>query len=310
MYKGKKYNVIIVLLLFIISAVVGVSAGMSSAGFDNPLLAESDESSSHEQEVELPTGVKPPSATANPLTKVLFALDIVNNGKGYKSHTYQSLTVMGVPQEMYFQKLRGGGLSLSEEWFKFSGSGILAGFGKNEYRSVLDDGETLHTKLVTDKSKFNQVNRMIDYTAEAEFFTKAVAQYTGEENRYPLNDFFIDVKSEYLSDIKEDKRKDKDNYIITVVFNTNAIPSKYLATFSANGGDGVKILSLELKFFVSKTNGMLKKVEKNETFSASYAGVTAPSPAETFLREEYFAMNISQENEIKRIAKESYDITL
>lgn len=316
MYKAKKYNVVIILLLFIISAVVGLSAGMSSsAGLDNSLTPDI-EAPPVEEETELPSGYKPPSASAKPLTKVLFAIDIVNNGKGYKSQTYQTLTIeaLNVVQKMKFEKLRGknGKLNLSQEWFEFSETGFLAAAGKNEYRSTLDDGTTMYEKIVKDRSKFNYGTKQIDYSASGEVKQFPRSDYLGAQNRMPLNDFFVNIDNATVptaENIKEDKRTDPNNYIITINLNLSGLSSRYLSAFTANGGGAVEIAKTELTFYISKTTGMLRKVVKEERFKATYAGF-ASSWCVARLEETYLSMNTSFETEIKQIALQSYGVTL
>lgn len=308
MYKGKKYNIIIFLLIFIISAVVGVSAGMSpSAGF--PLNPDTDSGEIvMPPEEEVPSGISPPATNASPLRKIAFAIDIMNNGKGYQSRTTQTLDIhaLNLQQYMRFSKYRGGGLDLTEEWFKFSGTGVLASSGKNEYRSVLSNGTTMREKLIEDTSKFSFDSKTVDYSDQGTVISYPNSEYTGTRNRMPINDFFIEVKNEYVSSIKEDKRTDANNYIITVIFNTSAIPARYLSAFSENGGTGTQITSLKLTFHISKTTGYLRKVRKDEQFVSSQGPFS--SNCTTTLEEEFLYMNKSFENEIKKVATESFGV--
>lgn len=308
MYKGKRYNVIIVLLIFIISAVVGVSAGMTSGGI-SPLDPDDNSGVIVPLEPEVvPPGINPPSANASPLKKVEFAINLMNTGKGYRSQTRQTLTIhaLGLQQHMKFSKYRGGGLDFTQEWFKFSGTGMLASQGKNEYRSVYEDGTTMHEKTIKEASKFSYDNKTVELGVEGSVDSFPITEYTVTRNRMPLNDFFIEVKNEYLSSVTEDKRSDANNYIITVTFNPSAIPAKYLSAFSENGGSGTQIKTLKLTFHISKTTGYLRKVRKDETFVSSQGPLS--SDCTTVLEEDFIVMNQSFESDIKRMVEEGYGI--
>lgn len=310
MYKGKKYNFIVVLLLIIISAVAGVSAGMNagviSPGFSTP-GNELPGGSETEELPEAPSNLKPPAASAKPLTKLLFAIDVLNNGKGFRSQSEQTLWIntLQVGQYMRFEKLSGGGQDLAQEWFKFSEqSGLLAGKGKNEYRVQYSDGNTMRTKTISNRSNFDFETKRVDYGASGKLESTTVDNYINVQNRFPLNDFFLNIDANSVGEIKEDKRSSSTNYIISVEINVSGLSQKYINTFTANGSDWVSLHKVSLTFEVSKTTGFLRKVKKSEHFSSAQGIFTGSCT--TTLEETYFEMNVSKEAEINALVSQIY----
>lgn len=305
MYKSKKYNTVLVCLIFIISLVVGISAGMTSSGdfFTDTPVSQIEEPTDQETGTDLPAGLKRPSADAKPMAKLEFALAILDKGAGYKSQSTQELRIkaLGATQKMSFKKYRGGGLNLVEEFF-LPPSGFLSSSGKNGARIQYSDGQNLYVKHITSSGHFNYDQRTYSYDY---FDEKEVVPYSEYlQTRFGLNDFFVNVDKDSVGSILQDKTSDPKNYIIKVNLSVNKLSPKYIATFTANGGGAVTIHSIQLTFKISKDTMFLTSVEKNEIFTATYAGF-ASSECQTVLKETFLAMNASQENAIKNIVAQN-----
>jgi hypothetical protein len=309
MYKSKKYNFMIILLLFIISAVAGVSAGMNAGtAFPGEVIIENPQGDTDdEQVVEPPSSIKAPSASAKPMTKVLFALDILNNGKGFRSESKQTLWIntLQIGQYMFFEKMSDGKQDIAQEWFKFSEQGgIFASSGKNEYRVQYTDGTTMKTKLITDRTKFDFDARSVEYGANGKLENFPYSDYINVQNRFHLNDFFLNIDNGSVGSIKEDKRSNALNYIITVEINISGLSQKYLNTFAANGGEDVTLEKITLNFHVSKKTGFLRKVKKSEQFTSAYGPFSGSCT--TTLEENFYEMNVSKEKEINALVSKLF----
>lgn len=312
MYKSKRYNVLVICLLFIISIVVGFSAGMASNSMggnkggliDNEIPDGMEVIEDDETVIPIPDGLQMPGADASAFDRIAFALDIYENGAGFTSYVSQTLEAMGQHQQMAFKKYRGGGLDLSEEWFKMNG--MLSGIGKNEFRSYFSNGTNMKFKTITNGANYNFDAKTYKYSAQDKLQEFTVDYYTNVQNRSAVNDFFTTINASTSSIEKYDKRTDEKNYVIRISINPKKLDARYLTTFTANGGDNVDIKSVVITLNISKTTGFLTSFSKVETFGATYVGYEAI--CQTTLKETYLTMNRSAETTIKEIATKSFGI--
>ena len=314
MYKGKRYNFIVIGLLFIMSIVVGFSAGMTSGTGDSVSgLDDIPEDIGLVEDDDAPVldnfkGTPVPGADANAYERLAFAFKVYKEGAGYSSYVTQTLTTMGSVQQMAFKKYRGGGYDLSEEFFKIdSALANSLGLGKNEFKSYYSDGTNMKVKLITTSSKFSFDSKTYTYNYQDSLEEFSVDNWVNEQHRSPVNSFFTTVDRNTAEVDKYDKRSDSSNYIIRVILDVTKLDSRYLTTFSANGGNGTVFYSTVLTFKISKTTGYFTSFEKVENFGSKNGPLTAD--VEARLKETYFTMNKSHEATIKDIASKSFAIS-
>lgn len=312
MYKGKKYNFLVIGLLFIMAVVVGFSAGMSGENLDTGTgLEEVPEEFIPEETGPILTsfkGVPVPGEDANAYERLAFAFKVYSEGDGFSSYVTQTLDTMGSIQQMAFKKYRGGGYDLSEEWFKIdSALANSLNLGKNEFKSYYSDGTNMKLKIIRNSKNhnFDAKTYTASYNDVFEEFT--VDNWVNAQNRSPINDFFTEINRNTAEVDKYDKRSDPANYIIRVRVDTTKLNSRYLATFTANGGSNMIFYSLDLTFKINKQTGYFTSFEKVENFGADYGVYTAQVQAK--LRETYLTMNKSHEKTIKEIASKSHGVT-
>lgn len=310
MYKGKRYNALVVCLLFIISIVVGFSAGMSRSN---------DASPESGWEEELPDDLTPeveentnpvtngvPGADANAYERLAFAMKYINEGSGYTSYLYQNLNTAGNNQFMAIKKYRGGGLDFTEEWFKFDAiMAILASLGVHEFRSYYSDGTNMKYKLIENTKNFNFDEKKYDYTAEYKLTEFTAQYYQTVYNRTKLNNFYTTVNERTSTLERYDKKTDPDNYIIKVKIDQSKLDPQYISTFLSNGATNLNIKTHIITFKISKKTGFITSYEKYEVFSATQ-GITLDFVLN--LKETYLTMNRSAESTIKDIVSKSFGV--
>src|SRR5690554_6642382 len=100
MYKGKRYNFIVVCLLLVISLVVGSSMGMAfnSSPAQIPNLDNEDTTPPVFEDLDPSqtfNGLKQPSSSASAQKRLEFGLAVLNYGKGYTSESIYNIDVLG-----------------------------------------------------------------------------------------------------------------------------------------------------------------------------------------------------------------------
>ncbi len=305
MYKKKKYNIIFVTVLMIISIFVGYSAVLINNG-------SADDSNTDSSEVFVPPDLVPQPDNdiqdeaqnsapvfSNGFQAISYALNILDNGEGYSSYLHQTVTatamMISVEQNIKIKKYRGGGLDLTEEWYYSDAS-----LGENNFKIYYSDGQNLIIRQ-GEKGSYNKAD--LTYSAEK---TNVIEEYSTDYyqntmGRNKLNNFFQTVNSSTSRIIYFDK-SDKQNYKIKVSVNPDDVDKNYIKSFEANGAKVNKFYNMYLTFTINKKTGYLVSVQKEEKINTNYSGITAD--ASIIATEFYYNMNKGVESTIKeKIAK-------
>lgn len=313
MYKGKRYNTLIVCLLLVISIVVGFSAGMSknsSASTDSGWEEEiPDDLLPDDNDIVTETPVSGiPGADANAFERLTFAIEILHNGAGFTSYLNQNLVILGNTQYMFYKKYRGGGLDLTEEWYKFNAIvSFLESLGKHDFRSYYSDGTNMKYKYIDNTNYFNYDARTYNYDANYNVTDFSAQHYEKDENRTKLNNFYTTINENTCTIDKYDKKTDPNNYIIRVNINQSKLDSQYIGTFIGNGATDLNIKTETITFKINKKTGCLASYEKYEVFTATSGGLRNVE-AVVNLKETYLTMNRSAESTIRNIVLQSFGI--
>lgn len=273
MSLGRKCTIICIILVLIIGLTLGIPAGL----VDDAVIDSS--TNNQNQQVTLPPDfivedngeqeqevVKPPTFT-NGFQAIDYALNIMENGKGFSSYFTQSITTLGKTQEVKTKRYRSGDVNLAEEWYY-----IDFFVGKNEYKCFYSDNTDMKIKRVTNKNNYNSLDLTFKSCAPDELEEFPVSDWTGKKNRTKLNSFFLTVNSSTARILYFDKTSDEENYIIKCQYKTDKIDKTYLQTMQDNGATNVSFSNFTLIFHIDKSTGYLYKIEKYETMKATYAG--------------------------------------
>jgi len=312
MYKGKRYNALVVCLLLVISIVVGFSAGMSknnSVNTDSGWEEEIPDSllpDENETEEQTPvSGV--PGSDASAYERLSFAMDKLTNGEGYTSYLNQSLDASGNKQYMTYKKYRGGNLDLTEEWYKFDAVvSFLQSLGKHEFRSYYSDGTNMKYKLIENPNNFNYDAKTYNYTADYILSEFTAQHYENVYFRTKLNNFYTTINENTCTVERYDKKTDPDNYVIRVNVNSSKLDPQYISTFTSNGASNLNIKTEMITFKINKKTGYFASYEKYEVFSASQSGLTLEFTVN--LKETFLTMNRSAESTIRGIVSQSFGV--
>lgn len=300
MYKGKKYNIIFVSVLLIISIFVGCGAVFINNG-------NADDSASGSEVVVPPDVVPEPDEDNNNQDQpnqapvfssgyqaIEYSLNILNNGEGYTSFLHQTVTatvaVITVEQNIKIKKYRGGGLDLSEEWYYCDAS-----VGENNFKTYFSDGQNLIIRQ-GENGSYNKND--LTYSPDK---TKIIEQYTTDYyqntiGRNKLNNFFQTVNSSTSRVIFFDK-SDRQNYKVKVSVNPDDIDKNYINSFEGNGAKINKFYSMYLTFTINKKTGYLVSVQKEEKINTDYKGLSGEASIKA--TEYYYNMNKNMEETIK-----------
>ena len=276
MYKSKKYTAVCILMIFIIALTVGVSAG-----FVEDKNVEQD-SSQQQEDVTLPpdlvvdgegqTGSNQTQTApvfTNGYQAINYALNIIENGKGYTSFFSQTINTMGQTQKVSTKKYRSGNLDLVEEWYY-----IDFAVGENKYKCFYTDTDDMKIKTVTNKNHYSFDGYTYTPNVPGEMEEFAENYWTQTMGRKHLNSFFLTV-DKTTSKLVYFDRSDKNNYVVKVQMLTDKIDDTYMNIIYANGASNVKINSLELTFYINKKTGYFTKILKKEEMNVTYAGFAA-----------------------------------
>ncbi len=308
MYKGKKYNILIICLLMVISVVIG------TAGIPNTMLPNLDFTESEDEQIEgmfnteeepSLSNFKAPGPSANVYTRLEFAFNVLHNGAGYTSICSQNATgtVMGVASTQYIKnkKYRGGGLDISEEWCKINDFGL--NLGRNDFRIFYCDGTTLRAKTLKG-SNYNYDAET--YNASANDGMENISVSSWNSKRVKINDYDV-VLTKDTCEASEFKKPDDNFYYIKAVVKPEKIGSKYLQSFYDNGSSSVRIVSHVLKIRIHKKTGFLYDISKEEKIVVTQNGI---ANIETIINAKwvYKTMDKSAESEIRSKAKAAFGI--
>lgn len=154
MYKKRKYNTIVVVLLFLISIIAGVSAGMSPA---KPVFVDENTDDSLIELVPDESG-KPskfiaPDENATAFERIAFGFDVVENGDGFTAMSNLQIEAAGHKQQIVSKHYRAFNYDVSEEWAKMDG--LLSSKGKNRFMLMYTDSEILKIKRIYDADHYS-----------------------------------------------------------------------------------------------------------------------------------------------------------
>lgn len=300
MYNRKKYNIILVTLVLIISIFVGCGASISKMSSISIDPSQNSEMTPPDMDIPVPDDddeeEKPASAPVfyNGFQAINYALDIMHNGKGFTSFFHQQIqatVVITVTQNIKIKKYRGGGQDFTEEWYYSDGS-----IGSNDSKFYYSDGTNMKIYTVpkgnysTSKLTYNPKKAVV----EDEF---TVDHYENTMQRNKLNNFFQPINSSNSNILFFDKN-DGDNYKVKVRVDPDKVDKTYISTFEANGAKINKYYELTLTFTINKSTGYLVECEKKEKINTTYAG-TFTGDAVITSREFFYNMNKSMESTIK-----------
>lgn len=298
MYKKLKYNLMLVLLIAVIGIFLGATSVLSSVSDVNlnPNPNTDNQIELEENQNQMPTGkFNPPSATAGAFTRIDFAFKVLKEGDGFKSETTQTVVSMGQVQNIFTRALRAGEIDFVEEW-QYSNTS----FAKNEFVSRYNDGTTVKTNIIKNKSKFSGESKSYQEgfaDERLEISTKNFVERVGNFNDFPLT-----VNANTSTVTRYDKVSDKNNYIISVSFNVSKINQKYLNAFVDNGTQDVNFKEISITFRINKKTGFLASISKNEKFSTVYTGISVNCDAN--LTTTFLKVNTSMQTEInQKVAK-------
>lgn len=305
MYKGKKYTFLCIFMILIISVTVGLSAGFVE---DKKV---SQENIGQEEIVVLPDIMEeekvepeefvPAPVFTNGYQAINYALDVLENGKGFSSYFRQSITTMGQTQQVVTKKYRSGNLNLAQDWYY-----IDFFVGENEYRCFYSDGTNMKIKYVTNRDNFNFQDLSYKTCAPDKLEQFPYSDWTGVKGRQSLNSFFTEVNSSTSRILYFDKSSDKQNYIVKLQMNTDNVDCRYLRTITDNGASNVSFNQFTLTFYINKSTGYFTKIVKNEIMVATYAGFENVECKNTST-EIFTAMNVDLTEKIKQEVDANYN---
>ncbi|MGI5842506.1 MAG: hypothetical protein ACOX6H_04385 [Christensenellales bacterium] len=289
MYKSKKYNTVLVLLVLIISMVVGISTGMTKIvpSFDDNL----DNTGGGEfQEVkDLPPGTKKPGADAGAYERLAFAFKILEEGNGFTSVGQQAITAVNHTQYTYYKRYRAKEFDVVEEWYKLDGA--LSSLGMNQFITRHSDGNIMKNIKITNAANYNY-NALTYNTENAEKYSFTVDNWLNEQNYMRVNNFFTTVNKSTSSLLFYDgKGYDKTYYTVKVSLDNSKLDKKFMALFDNIGIGSVKIGTIIVEFKIDKKTGFFLGFEVKGTLNASYLGMTAD--CSLIFKETYNSMNSS-----------------
>lgn len=297
MYKGKKYNAILLICVLIISVFIGFSASLGGAEDDLstnnpndiviplPNLPESGDDSQVGDD-EQPTNKAP--SFADGYQAIEYALDILENGNGYTSVFSQRINGeykgVGVTQSILVQKYSGKELDFTEEYC-FTETSL----GVNQYKSFFSDGTDMKVWGTTNQKYFSYQN--LTYQPEnMEILQECtVENYTQVQGQRELNKFFTPINKSTCKVLLFDKR-DAKSYSVKVQLYPEKIDQTYINGFEANGAKLNKLLEMTLVFKINKQTGYLESIEKIEKVDANY-GILKGASVNITMKEVYTSMN-------------------
>lgn len=301
MYKGVKYNIILIFLMIIIGVLGATSTGMLNSNPDSDSIFDEvpvdDDQQSDNDAPPGSGGFVMPGADANAYERLAFGIKVFAEGAGFQYTRTQEVNSLGMIQKIYSQGYRGGNKDLYEEW-------QYADFpqGKNEFLSYYSDGINMQGKYIRKRADFSYQNKSYNFAKADEKIYSSVADYSSVFGK--LNDSPLTLNSSTTSLLKYDKRSDPSNYIIKLNITISKIGKEYYSTFEANGASNVKFLSSTYEFKISKTTGYITRIFSEETFTTTYAGLNVQCDSRAV--QIFSNINRSAESKISEIASKSF----
>lgn len=307
MYK-KRFNAILISLLFLIAFVGGIFAAYGKSEIVNAIEEEivvGDDNLPPSEQAELPDGLSAPAEDATAYERLDFAFKILANGAGYTSYSAQVITVVGQVQNIVTKRYRGNNYDLTEEYYRYDG---IMSVGKNEFASYYSDNVNMKSKRSQDRSKYDFATKTYDYSiANDRINSFTVSDWENTRQQLKLNSFFTTVNADTSKLLSYDnKGRNKTYYTIKVDLYTNKLDKKFVNLFAAQGISNLKIESIEIEFKIDKNTGYLLSYAGTGILNATW-GITARVQVD--MKETYFTMNASAEKTIKTIASKSFGIT-
>ncbi len=312
MYKGKRYNLIVVCLLLVISLLAGSSMGMVFSGKQStaPELEGSDNSNPGFEEVDPNhtfNGLKQPSSNATAQTRLKYALAVMNYGKGYTSDSRYDIDVLGNHQYFYIKRYRAGEYDLLEEWYKMTG--LLSSVGLNYFSGAIKTPNGAKTVVVTDTDHFSFDNRSYNASKATSVQEMTIAELTASKYGIPINDFFAPINSVDSPVLFENKGRGTDYYEIKVGLNGEKLKPQFFSAFDQHGPVSIDVEGITCTFKIDKKTGFFLRYDVEATFMATAYGFTKVR-AYFSIAEKFFTMNKSSIDQIRPVAQNSYGIAI
>lgn len=309
MYKGKRYNVILVCLILVISLVVGTSMGMAFYGApEAPPIDPNDNGGNFFEPVDSKqtfNGLKQPSSNASALARLQYALAVLDDGKGYTSTATYDIEVLGNNQYFFIKKYRSEEYDLVEEWYKMTG--LASNLGLNYFVGALQTPDGVRQSVIHNSSQYSFVSfqNANYFPTEKNHNDMTIKQYTNSKFGVSINDFFAPINSSDSPVERYSKMPGKSYYEIRTKLNGDKLKPQFFSAFDGRGPVSIDIVELTCTFEIHKATGFLLKYKVEGQFDVSVYG-TKGAAAYFSITENYLSMNTSALTEIKKIGKEKF----
>lgn len=288
MYKGKKYNAVLIFLVIIISFVVGISTGMSAFVPPFEEVVDNPDGGGYVGDTDLPPGAKKPGADAGAYERLAFAFKVLEDGKGFTAYAQQAIDIIGNTQYTYYKRYRSGDYDVSEEWHKLGGP--FASIGKNYFLGTHSDGVIMRNFQIDNPTNYSYDAKTYNVERADSKFAFTVDHWLNERNNLRTNDFMTPVSKDTSTILSYDgKAYNKTHYTIKVAMNINKLDKKLVAIFNNMGAASVIIKTVTMEFKIDKKTGFFTGYEIKALFNASYIGINADVPLQ--YKENFTSMN-------------------
>lgn len=306
MYKGKRYNSILVCLLLVISLVAGTSMGMSFLDnkseppvIDTPINESPGAGFVDAENGQTFNGLKKPSNNASAQTRLAYALAVLNYGKGYSSESLYDIDVLGNNQYFYLKRHRGNNYDVVEEWYKMTGA--LSSVGLHYFTGAVKVPDGKITKMVIrNQDNYSFDRRSYDHTKPDDMYNISYDEYTASKFGVPINEFFAPINPVDSPVIYDNKGRGTNFYEIKVKLNGEKLKPQFLSAFDKFGAVTIDIEHMYCTFKIDKETGFMLSYEVDAMFKAVALGMSGR--AHFIITERYQTMNQSAINQIKPIA--------
>lgn len=193
---------------------------------------------------------------------VEYALNILENGKGYKSvNTITcSGTVLGVTeyQNIVETKIRSG-----EYYYKTTCASSTSSFGKSFYRATYANNKNEMSYRYTGSHSDGQPN-----WGSSQEDVGTWDYICGKYDMLLYKHLTIMPSRSNTTVTKFDRASNKNFYIVSLSLDISKTPEDYIASTMKEGGlEGFKMGSCKFTFYISKSNGYLVKMIREESYT-------------------------------------------
>ena len=287
------------------SLVVGLSAGMTSYT-EADLVEEDIPQDFFEQPVEQDEINNAPPADATAFQRLAYAFDIYENGKGYTSTSSQVIDIIGNIQYSTHNKYRGGGMDITEEWYKMTG--LASSYGRNRFLSNYSNGVDMNNIIIDNSKYYNYDNKTYDVKGRNGISSFTTEHWLTVSKMPKLNSFFTPVNPNTAEITKYDnKGRGKDYYTVVASLDLNKLDENFLHAFESNGAAGLNINNIYVTFKIAKTTGYFMSIVATGSITATYVPLNISAAVEMTYKEVFSSMNRSAESKILQLRKQNFD---